>query len=84
MSTWEIALVRDQGVEFGVICVADNILNDSVRREQVLSWWTMHLQRPVALIGARNHRTYGRQDIVRWLRSVHISQLPWRRMNVAA
>jgi len=84
MTTWQVALVREQGIEFGVICVADNVIDDPNRREKVCQWWTMHLGRPVALVGARRHRTYGRYDIVRWLRSVHPSRLPWRQMNVAA
>jgi hypothetical protein len=33
---------------------------------------------PVVLMGERNGRTFGRQDIVRFLQNVHPNQLPWK------
>jgi hypothetical protein len=84
MATWQVALVREQGVEFGVVSVQDHVINDSRAREELLRAWTIKLQRPVALLGARQHRTYGRQDIVNWLGSIDPARLPWRPMTIAA
>jgi hypothetical protein len=50
----------------------------------VCRWWTAHLARPVALLGERQHRTFGREDVVRWLRNVPVSRLPWRELTIAA
>ena len=82
MATWQVALIREQGIEFGVVVVQDNVIDDHRERESLLRWWAVQLQRPIALLGGRQHRSYGRRDIVEWLRNVHPSQLPWRQMTV--
>lgn len=82
MSTWQVALVREQGVEFGVVVVQDHVIDNPTERENLLSVWTSELGRPVALMGGHRHRTYGRRDIVNWLMSIDPSRLPWRRMMV--
>lgn len=84
MTTWQVALVREQGVEFAVVSVRDSVIDFPGERDELIRWWSLQLMRPVALIGAQRHRTYGRQDIVAFLSKVHPSQLPWRQMNVAA
>ena len=81
MSAWQIALVKEQGVNFGVVVVQDHVINDSTRRDQICGSWTARLGCPVALMGAHHHRTYGRQDIVRWLSSVDPGRLPWRQIT---
>ena len=82
MATWQVALVREQGVEFGVVVVQDHVIDNPTERDNLLSWWTGKLGRPVALLGGQRHRSFGRRDIVDWLRNVHPSQLPWRQMTV--
>jgi hypothetical protein len=82
MSTWQVALVREQGVEFGVVVVQDHVIDSPNERDEVARFWTMQLQRPVALMGGHRHRTYGRHDIVNWLSGVHPSRLPWRQMTL--
>ncbi len=84
MTTWQVALVREQGVEFAVVCVRDSVIDFPGERDELIRWWSLQLMRPVALIGAQRHRTYGRRDIVDFLSNVHPSRLPWRQMNVAA
>ena len=84
MATWQIALVREQGVEFAVVCVRDSVIDFPGERDTLIRWWTRHLGRPAVLIGAHRHQTYGRRDIVDFLGTIHPSQLPWRQMNVAA
>ena len=84
MTTWRVALVKEQGVEFAVVCVRDGVVDTPGERDDLIRWWTVHLGRPVVLIGAQRHRTYGRQDLVAFLSKVHPSRLPWRQMKVAA
>lgn len=84
MATWQVALVREQGVEFGVVCVRDSVVDFPGERDSIAQWWSLHLGRPVVLIGAQRHRTYGRRDIVQFLSGIHPSQLRWRTMNIAA
>lgn len=82
MSAWQIALVREQGVNFGVVVVKDHVINDGLERDKVCKLWTARLGCPVALMGAHHHRTYGRTDIVRWLSSIHPGRLPWRSVSM--
>lgn len=82
MSAWQIALVREQGIEFGVVVVQDHVIDSSQKRNQVQEFWTMRLGRPIALMGAHRHRTFGRDDIVRWLSSINPSRLPWRSISI--
>ena len=79
MPTSDVALVREQNVEFGVVCVQDYIVDSTTERDDYVRWWSAHLGRPVALIGAQRHRTYGRRDLVGWLQTVDPTRLPWRR-----
>ena len=82
MGTWQVALVREQGVEFGVVVVNDHVLDNPREREKLLSSWSLQLQRPVALMGAHRHRTFGRRDLVDWLSGVHSPRLPWREITI--
>lgn len=84
MSTWNVALVREQGVSFGVVSVRDSVINNPSERDELVRAWSFELGIPAVLIGARDHRLYGRTDIVRFLSNVHPSRLPWRRMTLAA
>jgi len=80
-STWQVALIREQDVEFGIVVVQDHVIDNPHERESLWRWWTAKLGRPIALLSRRQHRAYGRRDIVGWLDTVHPSQLPWRQMT---
>jgi hypothetical protein len=84
MSTWQVALVREQGIEFAVVSVQDHVVDTSSEREDLIQWWQGQLGRPVVLIGARRHRTFGRRDLAQFVANVGPSRLPWRQMSVAA
>lgn len=84
MGTWQVALVREQGVEFAVVCVQDHVIDTPTQRDELITLWSAHFCRPTVLMGARQHRTYGRRDLVDWLATINPSQLPWRQMTVAA
>jgi len=78
MARGSIAFVKEQGVEFAVVCVPDRIAEGSIEREGVYQAWTMQLRRPVALMGADRHYVYGHKSVVNFVSSVHPSRLPWR------
>jgi hypothetical protein len=82
MGTWQVALVREQGVEFGVVVVSDHVIDSPTEREKLLQGWTLELRRPVALLGAQRHRSYGRRDLVDWLSNVSPARLPWRQVTL--
>ena len=82
--TIEAAVVREQGVEFVVISVKTYVLVSGASKiEEVRSGFSHYFPgRPIILV-AKNMRgglTYhGKPDIVRFLTSIHPSQLPWKR-----
>jgi hypothetical protein len=80
MAHGNIALVREQGVEFAVVCVADRVVEGS-EREGVYRAWTMRLRRPVVLMGADRHQVYGHKSVVEFVASIHPSRLPWRTLG---
>lgn len=84
MATWQVALVREQGVNFGVVVVQDRVLDNPTECDELCRWWALHLGCPVVLMAGRRHSTYGRRDIVGWLATINPSRLPWRQMTIAA
>jgi hypothetical protein len=79
--TGEVALVREQGQTFAVLAVKPHVVSSPTERETVLRAARGRFGVRAALL-AEDGRTYGPNDIVRWLQNIHISQLPWRRFNV--
>lgn len=84
MTDWQVALVREQGVEFAVVAVKDSVINNHTERNQLIAWWQGELSRPVVLLGARRHEVCGRRDLAQFVANIGPSRLPWRRMRVAA
>ncbi len=84
MSVWQIAKIREQGQVFAIVAVKDHVINSPSERNGVIALWTRQLGCRVALLGAQQHRTYGPNDIVRWMQGVHPGQLPWQRVSLAA
>jgi hypothetical protein len=84
MSTWQVALVWEQGVEFAVVYVEDSVINDARCRENLHRAWAAQLRRPVALLGLRQHRAYGHRHIVDYVDAIDPVRLPWREMTIAA
>lgn len=84
MATWEVALVKEQGISFAVVSVRDSVLSSPSERDQLVRAWSLRTGMPAVLIGGQQHRLYGRTDIVRFLSNVHPGRLPWRQMTLAA
>lgn len=84
MSNWQAALVREQGVNFAVVAVKDHVIANHAEADRLIQALSLRFGCPVVLLGAQRHRTYGRSDIVRFLRNVHLGRLPWRQVSLAA
>jgi len=82
MPTGSIAFVREQGVDFAVVCVPDRVVEGSVEREGTYLLWTRELRLPVALMGADRHRVYGHKSIVDFVSSIDPARLPWREFGM--
>lgn len=73
----KVALVREQGQDFAVLLVKDHVLSSPALREDAMSFGESEFGVRTALVGEQG-RTWGPQDIVNWLSSVAVEQLPWR------
>lgn len=78
----EVALVREQGQTFAVLAVRDSVLHSPEEREKMARFGEQQFGVRTALLGADRGGTWGPRDIVRWLESVHLRQLPWRSFSV--
>jgi hypothetical protein len=72
------APTHEQGQDFVVLLVKDRVISDPNGREDMLDFGAQNFGVRAALMGERQHKTYGPPDIVRWLNNVHFEQLPWR------
>lgn len=84
MGTFDVALVKEQGISFAVMAVADSVISNPAQRNNLIAQGSIWFGLPTVLMGSRNGRLCGRQDLVRFLSRVHPSRLPWRRMNLSA
>ena len=73
-----VALINEQGQDFAVLAVQDRVIQDPTLREEMMEFGWQEWGVRTALVGERNYRTWGPDDIVRWLEGVTLDQLPWR------
>lgn len=75
--TGQVAVIREQGQTFAVLAVKPHVVRTPSERDARVAashrWFGVR----TALL-AEDGTTWGATDIVRWLRNVHPSQLPWR------
>lgn len=87
MSSFDGAIVREQGVTFGVAVVRLGTLSSSTRGETLTGARAAFGGIPTVLMeqDSRGTPTYfGRPDIVRFLSSIDPRRLPWRRFSLTA
>jgi hypothetical protein len=81
------AIIKEQGVTFGVIVVKPHALNDAAGRDDLVHK-ASHLfgGLPTILMAqsGRQARYYGRPDLVRFMRTVPLTAVPWKRYRLAA
>lgn len=82
MTQVQFARIREQGVTFGVVVVKDSILDFTSNANDAVSYWSSQLGCPTILLGANRHKLYGRSDIVRFMRNISISRIPWRKASI--
>lgn len=75
----DFAIISEQGVTFGVVCVKEHVLLSTYDAQRAQAGFEREFGMPVALWGDRGRNVFGRPDIVRFLQNLHVSQIPWRR-----
>lgn len=84
MTSFEAALVKEQGITFVVVSVRDSVIDNSSEAQRMVQAMSLSFRCPAVLMGAQRHRLYGRRDLVNFLSRVGASCLPWKRWNLAA
>lgn len=84
MSSFEAALIKEQGVTFVVVSVRDSVIDNPSDAQRTSRTMSLTFHCPAVLIGAERHRLYGRRDLVNFLSRIDPSRLPWKRWDVAA
>lgn len=86
MSSFDGAIVNEQGVTFGIAVVRRGVLdNPSARDEAILEFSEVFGGIPTVLMAQDGQGTptyYGRSDIVDFLTSIQMEQIPWQRYSV--
>ena len=84
--TFDGAVIREQGVTFGIMVVKPQVLADAERRDVLVSQASAVFGGiPTVLMtqaSSRPARYYGRSDIVRFMVNVPLSAVPWRRYHL--
>ena len=80
------AVIREQGITFAVVVVKREVLNtNSQAQDAIRSFMPAFPGMPVVLM-AQDHRGvptyYGRQDISRFMSSVPVHRIPWKRYDI--
>lgn len=86
--TFEGAVIKEQGVTFGVVVVKRDAIDDVSGRDQLVRSASAALGGIPTVLMAQDSggraRYYGRPDIVRFMANVPLHALPWRRYRLAA
>jgi hypothetical protein len=76
------APTREQGQEFVVVLVKDPVINNPAQANEVLLAAQSQFGVRAALVGETQHKTYGPDDLVRWMEGISIEQLPWQEFSI--
>lgn len=77
------ALVKEQGITFGIVVVKPATLQSS-ERDMLCQQYGSRLGAPTVIMAQDSRGTptfYGRPDIVRFLSRISISRIPWREFS---
>ena len=80
------AVILEQGVTFAVVVVKQSVTNYTsriIKTRQQLQYFFPNM--PIILMSqdsAGNPHYYGRRDIVEFLKSVRLDQIPWKEYHI--
>ena len=85
MTTFDGAVIREQGITFGVVSVKPHVVaNVSGRDAAVRAAERAFGGIPTILLAASSSRPryYGRPDLVRFMARVPLQAIPWKRYTI--
>lgn len=81
------AIIREQGVTFGIIVVKPHALNNVASRDDLVRQASAAFGGIPTILMAqsgRNVRYWGRPDLVRFMRNVPLAAVPWKRYRLGS
>lgn len=76
------AVIKEQGVTFAIVIVRQLVIQSQIEFQKAVGAFSNYFPgMPIVLMAqdGRGVPTYrGRKDIVKFLASIHISQIPWK------
>lgn len=81
----QAAVVKEQGVTFAVVMVRQEVTMYSVRAIKARNELSRVFKVPVILLSFDNNNQphyYGRKDIVEFLKSIRVEQIPFRQYDL--
>jgi hypothetical protein len=86
MATFQGAVIREQGVTFGVAVVKSGVLQDSGRRDDAVRSFSAAFGGVPTVLMAQDvrgrARYYGRDDLARFLANQPLAAIPWRAWRI--
>lgn len=85
----EGAIIKEQGITFGIVIVRSHVLNNSSESESIrrqVSRIDIFSRIPIILMAqdSRGIPTYqGRPDIVKFLASIDFRRIPWKKYTIS-
>lgn len=78
----EGAIIKEQGVTFGIMIVKPHVLNDITLRDDIVTQASQVFGGIPTILMAQQHsgaNYYGREDLVRFMSNVPLAAVPWQR-----
>ena len=80
------AVIIEQGVTFAIVVFNRTVTNYTSRAIRVRNQLSQYFRNmPIILMSQDSNGTphyYGRRDIVEFLRSIRLDQIPWKEFNI--
>ena len=81
--TFDGAVVREQGVTFGIAVVRQSVIRDTNTAGKVIAEFEMFMGVSPVVLMAQNSRGvpnyHGRRDVVNFLTSIDFRRIPWKK-----
>ena len=79
------AVIREQGITFAVVLVKPHVVSNGSEANRAIAGFSPVFRVPVVLMAQDSSGQptfYGRSDIARFMSSVPISAIPWRKYSI--
>ena len=77
----EVALVHEQGQNFAILVVKNSVISNPQARQEMVEFGRREFGVRTALL-SEGGQAWGDTDIVNWLGSTFVEQLPWREFSI--